>query len=61
MKRFIFALMFLSVALWSNASPVSDLLERIDRGASQKFIIQKVDSEKDFFELDKKGYIVVVR
>lgn len=61
MKRFIFALMFLSVALWSNASPVSDLLERIDRGASQKFIIQKVDSEKDFFELDQKGNKVVVR
>lgn len=43
------------------ASPVSDLLERIDKGASKKFKIEYVTSDKDFFELDQKGDKVVVR
>lgn len=43
------------------ASPIRGLLERIDRGASQKFIIEEVKSPLDFFELDQKGNKVVIR
>ena len=43
------------------ASPVTGLLERIDKGASKKFIIEQVKSDADFFELDQKGDKVVIR
>lgn len=43
------------------ASPVQGLLERIDKGASQKFIIEQTQSPADFFELDQKGNKVVIR
>ena len=43
------------------ASPVQGLLERIDKGASQKFIIEQIQSPADFFELDQKGNKVVIR
>lgn len=45
--------------LWSN--PVNGLLERIDPGASKKFIIQVKKGQFDFFELDQKGDKVVIR
>lgn len=43
------------------ANPVHALLERIDKGASKKFIIEKQKSDIDFFELDQRGGKVVVR
>lgn len=43
------------------ATPVDGLLERIDEGASKKFVIEKQPSDTDFFELDQKGRKVVVR
>lgn len=43
------------------ASPVHNLLERIDKGASRKFIIEQVKSPADFFELDQQGDKVVIR
>ena len=43
------------------ASPIQNLLERIDKGSSQKFIIEEIASEKDFFELDQQGDKIVVR
>ena len=43
------------------ASPIQGLLERIDKGASRKFVIEKVKSPTDFFELDQKGDKVVIR
>lgn len=43
------------------ASPIQDLLERIDKGASRKFVIEQVKSPTDFFELDQKGDKVVIR
>lgn len=43
------------------ASPVQGLLERIDKGASRKFIIEQVKADTDFFELDQKGNKVVIR
>ena len=45
------------------ASPIDNLLERIDEGASKKFITEEINgsSKQDFFELDQKGQKVVVR
>lgn len=43
------------------ASPLQGLLERIDKGASRKFVIEQVKSPTDFFELDQKGDKVVIR
>lgn len=44
-----------------GASPIQGLLERIDKGASRKFVIEQVKSPTDFFELDQKGDKVVIR
>ena len=49
----------ISLNTWAN--PVDELLERIDKGASAKFKIEKVKSQNDFFELDQQGKKVVVR
>jgi len=64
---FCFALMpFCGMA----QGPISSLLERIDKGASKKFVIELENSQSrtknselkhDFFELDQKGEKVVVR
>lgn len=43
------------------SSPINGLLERIDKGASTKFIIEETKSDSDFFELDQKGTKVVIR
>ena len=43
------------------SSPIQGLLERIDKGASEKFIIEKKSSDTDFFELDQKDNKVVIR
>ena len=43
------------------ASPIQGLLERIDKGASRKFVIEQVKSPTDFFELGQKGDKVVIR
>lgn len=51
----------LLVALTMQATPIKGLLERIDKGASDKFIIEQIKSPVDFFELDQKGDKVVIR
>lgn len=53
-------MLFLTILVHA-ASPVQGLLERIDKGASQKFIIEQTQSPADFFELDQKGNKVVIR
>lgn len=62
-KQFLLILLaclcFPFAQLWSN--PVHDLLERIDPGASKKFIIQVKKGQSDFFELDQKGDKIVIR
>ena len=62
-KQFLLILLaclcFPFAQLWSN--PVNGLLERIDPGASKKFIIQVKKRQSDFFELDQKGDKVVIR
>ena len=37
------------------------MLERIDKGASDKFVVELNKSSNDFFELDQKGDKVVIR
>ena len=57
---FIFCLALITLPV-SADSPIKGLLERIDKGASRKFIIEQVKSSSDFFELDQKGDKVVIR
>ncbi len=60
-KTFIFiCLLCISIAMQA-ASPIQGLLERIDKGASRKFVIEQVKSDTDFFELDQKKDKVVIR
>lgn len=62
-KQFLLILLaclcFPFAQLWGN--PINGLLERIDPGASKKFIIQVKKGQSDFFELDQKGDKVVIR
>ena len=44
-----------------NANPIVSMLERIDKGASEKFEIEITDSDKDFFELSSKENKIVVK
>lgn len=63
MKKKI-SILILLISVWSVqmfANPIDGLLERIDKGASHKFVIELKKSDKDFFELDQKGKKVVVR
>ena len=54
---------FISVILplISFANPIDALLERIDPGASNKFKTEIIKSDKDFFEIDSDGDLIVVR
>ncbi len=55
-------LLFAWFALAVQASPVNDMLERIDRGASKKFKLELLKNDgREFFELDQQGAKVVVR
>ena len=53
--------LFLIISLCAYSNPVHDMLERIDEGASSKFVLKLSRSDKDFFELDQKGKKIVVR
>lgn len=62
MKKEILFLFLFAISLFNTyASPIKGLLERIDKGASSKFVIEKIKSENDFFELDQQSDKVVVR
>lgn len=61
MRTISFICMLCLALLAQATSPVQGLLERIDKGASCKFIIEQVKSPTDFFELDQKGDKVVIR
>ncbi len=61
MKRLSFFLSLLLYTLFLGASPIDGLLERIDKGASHRFVIEKKTSKQDFFELDQKGHRPVIR
>ena len=47
--------MLLVALVVKAASPIEGLLERIDKGASRKFMIEQVRSPVGFFERDQKG------
>lgn len=59
--KLVHLLLFFCFSAALQANPVQGLLERIDPGASRKFVIEQVKSPVDFFELDQKGNQVVVR
>ena len=61
MRKILSIFVLLSCIVTLSANPIHGLLERIDKGASKKFIIQQQKSDVDFFELDQKGNKVVVR
>lgn len=61
MKGFYLLGMLLISFFMQATSPIKGLLERIDKDASQKFVIEQVKSPADFFELDQKGKKVVIR
>lgn len=61
MKRLLSLISFCLLGITLYASPIMGLLERIDKGASRKFVIELQKGEKDFFELDQKEKKVVIR
>lgn len=61
MKKILCLISLFLLGITLYASPITGLLERIDKGASRKFVIERLKGEKDFFELDQKGNKVVVR
>lgn len=61
MRLFSFLLVLAFAITMHASSPIKGLLERIDPGASDKFMIEQVKSPTDFFELDQAGDKVVVR
>lgn len=61
MEKCFLILSFFLACCYTQASPITDLLERIDKGASKKFHIEQCEGTEDFFELDQEGDKVVVR
>ena len=61
MKKLIMALILGLAATAQAANPIYGLLERIDRGASKKIIVELQKADTDFFELDQRGQKPVVR
>ena len=55
MKRLLLLLFTIHCSLFTFCNPVDDLLERIDKGASAKFKIEKVKSQTDFFDWISRG------
>jgi alpha-N-acetylglucosaminidase len=51
----------LALNAMAHKGPIAGLLERIDKGASAKFITELKTDSVDFFELDSRGGKVVVR
>ena len=60
-KLCLVILLIVGLSTYLSANPVNGLLERIDKGASKKFVIELNKGTDDFFELDQKGSKVVVR
>ncbi len=52
MKHILLSI-FLLCSLISKANPIQGLLERIDKGAGDKFETELVNSKKDFFEISQ--------
>lgn len=62
MKRILSIVCMFCISISTGlANPVKDMLERIDKGASDKFKIEKTDGLKDYFELESRNGKIVVR
>lgn len=64
MKKQLLLLSFLlTISLIVKSTPIDNLLERIDKGASAKFKIELIETDQktDFFELDQDKDRVVIR
>ena len=62
MRKIVTLLTLLVAAACARPSnPVSDLLERIDPGASKRIVVETVPSTEAFFEIDVRGGKPVVR
>ena len=59
-KLCLLILLIVGLSVQLSANPINGLLERIDKGASKKFVIEFKKGADDFFELDQKGTKVVV-
>ncbi|MBR4119666.1 MAG: alpha-N-acetylglucosaminidase [Bacteroidales bacterium] len=63
MKKIIFfiSVLFVLPFFKVSANPINGLLERIDKGASDRFAIEICDSDKDFFELSSNNNKILVK
>ena len=61
MRKLLTTIALFIACLHVGATPIDDLLERIDKGASRKFKVELKSADRDFFELDQQGQRVVVR
>lgn len=53
MKLLLISMICWLASIHLNATPITQLLERIDKGASKKFKTELVKQDKDFFEIDQ--------
>ena len=60
MKHILLSI-FLLCSLISQANPIQGLLERIDKGAGDKFETELVNSKKDFFELSQDKDKILIK
>lgn len=61
-RRILLFILVIATGIAAKAgNPVKGLLERVDKGASENFVMVLQDSDKDFFELSQKGRKVVVK
>ena len=60
-KKTVLTMACLFGLLTAGATPIDDLIERIDKGSSRKFKIELKQADKDYFELDQQGSRVVIR
>ena len=61
LKKTVLTMACLFGLLTAGATPIDNLIERIDKGASRKFKIELKQADKDYFELDQQGSRVVIR
>ena len=58
---FLILIVWLVPSVMEAVNPVDRLIERLEKGASRHFLIEKVVSEQDFFELSSRKGKVVIR
>ena len=60
-RNLLIAFMFFIALQLFAATPIDGLLERIDKGASRKIMIETVRSDRDFFEITSKNGKPLIR